>query len=538
MAEHRPTLSSAERGVAPESSSFDELGVATRLIESLADQGITSPFPIQAATIRDAIAGRDVLGRGRTGSGKTLAFVLPLLTRMISDRSAKGRRHPRALILAPTRELANQIRDVLDPLARATNLRHATVYGGVGYGGQISALRNGVDIIVACPGRLVDLLDSGHADLRSIETTVIDEADHMADLGFLKDVREILDSTPEDAQRLLFSATLDRGVDAIVRDYLHDPVVHEVDEENIPAVDMDHHVLHVEMPDKVAVIADLCAAPGRAVVFTRTKHGATRLTQQLIKAGVPSVELHGNLSQSARARNLATFSSGRAETLVATDVAARGIHVDDVALVIHADPPEDHKTFLHRSGRTARAGATGTVVTLMTPQQRRAVRRLVSDAGVDVTTTKVDPTHPLLSEIAPGDRTFREMPAEEPRSRPQRGSGGPGGGRGPRRNGPGGNGPRGRNDRDRDRDRDRDYSRDRDGDSREGDSRRGGPRPTGSGNRPPARKGHRKGTSAPRGPSGENSRDRRTEGTGGRSDRRGGAPSGRRSDRDRPARHR
>jgi len=405
---------------------FTSLGLPAVLVDVLRAQGLVDAFPIQTATIPDAVAGRDVLGRGKTGSGKTLAFVLPLVARLASrdgrdggGRAGGGRDggprratpyRPRALVLVPTRELANQVRDVLAPLARAARLRYATVYGGVGYGPQIAAMRDGVDIVVACPGRLLDLVGSGHARLDAIEITVLDEADHMAELGFLNDVKKILAATPRRGQRMLFSATLDRGVDAIVRSYLHEPVTHEVDEVDATPVDMAHHVLHVSRDDRFAVIADLCAAPGRTIVFTRTKHTAKRMAAQLAKAGVPAVDLHGNLSQAARARNLAAYSGGAVDTLVATDIAARGIHVDDVALVIHADPPAEHKAFLHRSGRTARAGASGTVVTIMTDEQRRHVRDITRAAGIDPVVTRVTPSHPLLAELAPGARVRREMP--------------------------------------------------------------------------------------------------------------------------------
>ena len=390
------------------SISFAQLGLHSALVEYLNHAGITTPFPIQVATIPDAIAGRDVLGRGRTGSGKTLSFTLPLLTRLAESNRRRQPNKPRALILVPTRELANQVNEVIMPLAKALGMFTTTIYGGVGYGGQLTALRKGVDIVVACPGRLVDHLNSRNINFSEVEVTVLDEADHMAELGFLQHVEEILRQTPEDSQRLLFSATLDRGIDRLVRNYLHNPVTHEVDSEQSPVDAMSHHVLHIRNDDRFGVLKSLCAAPGKTLVFTRTKHGAARLAEQLMKAGVPSVELHGNLSQAARARNLSAFSSGRADTLVATDIAARGIHVDDIALVIHADPPEEHKAYLHRSGRTARAGATGTVITLMTDNQRRNVRALTKSAGIEPTTTRVTPEDDFLAELAPGERVFRE----------------------------------------------------------------------------------------------------------------------------------
>ena len=374
------------------------------LVAALAAEGVTTPFPIQSGTLPSSLAGRDILGRGRTGSGKTYAFLLPLVTSLSGGRRAP--RQPRGLILAPTRELAGQIDAALQPLAAAMSLRSTPVFGGVSAGRQINALRQGVDIVVACPGRLEDLLGSGHVDLSKVEVTVLDEADHMADLGFLPSVRRLLDRTPSRGQRMLFSATLDRGVDVLVKRYLHDPFVHSVDSDRSPVAEMDHHVLHVDEAKRLSVIADLAAAPGRTVVFTRTKHGAKALARKLNAQGVSAVELHGNLSQNARTRNLAQFSGGSVGTLVATDVAARGIHVDDVALVIHADPPTEHKAYLHRSGRTARAGAAGTVVTIVLDHQTAEVRAMTRKARVTAVATRVDTHHPLLRTIAPGDRTF------------------------------------------------------------------------------------------------------------------------------------
>lgn len=409
---------------------FADLGLPAPLVAVLDEQGITAPFPIQIAAIPDALAGRDTLGRGRTGSGKTLSFVLPMLARLDESNFERRPNSPRAVILVPTRELANQVRDVLAPFARALHMRFTTVYGGVAYNGQIQAMRDGVDVVVACPGRLVDLMESGHVRMDDAEVTVLDEADHMADLGFLQHVKQILDDTPKDCQRLLFSATLDRGIAGLVKTYLNNPVTHEVDSDQYQVDEMEHHVLHVNTDTRVAVIADLCAAPGKSLVFTRTKHGAKRLTEQLIKAGVPTLELHGNLSQAVRAKNLAAYSAGKVETLVATDIAARGIHVDDIAIVIHADPPEEHKAFLHRSGRTARAGASGTVVTMMTDQQRRSVKKLTQEAGITATTTKVAPDDTFLQTLAPGERVFREMPIiEDPRGPRREGGGRSGGGR-------------------------------------------------------------------------------------------------------------
>ncbi|WP_446663881.1 DEAD/DEAH box helicase [Flexivirga sp. B27] len=391
-------------------SSFDALGVPARLVEVLAAQDITTPTPIQAATLPDSLAGRDVLGRGRTGSGKTYAFALPLVARLQASNTRRTPSRPRALILAPTRELVNQIRDSLEPLVQAAGLTTQTVFGGVGQNPQVRGLRSGVDILIACPGRLEDLISQGHCSLASVEITVLDEADHMADLGFLPGVRRLLKQTPKGGQRLLFSATLDKAIDVLVREFLRKPVTHEADSAQSPVAKMSHHVLHIASRDlRVPVLADLASAPGRTVVFTRTKYGAKGLARQLNRRGVPAVDLHGNLGQNARTRNLAAFHSGAASTLVATDVAARGIHVDDVALVIHADPPAEHKAYLHRSGRTARAGAEGTVITLMTDDQRGDVRSLTKAAGIKPTTTKVaDTNHPVLAELAPGERVLVE----------------------------------------------------------------------------------------------------------------------------------
>ncbi|WP_311250345.1 DEAD/DEAH box helicase [Nocardioides sp. AE5] len=377
------------------------------LVDVLAGLDITTPTPIQAATLPDSLAGRDVLGRGRTGSGKTFAFVLPLVARLDATRRTPRSGAPRALILAPTRELVTQIVESLKPLARTAGLSVQTVFGGVGQNPQVQGLRKGVDIVVACPGRLEDLIGQGHCNLGDVEVTILDEADHMADLGFLPAVRRLLKQTPRDGQRLLFSATLDNAIDTLVQQFLHNPVTHEADSAQSPVAKMSHHVLHLAAREhRVPVLVDLASAPGRTVIFTRTKHGAKALARQLNKNGVPSVDLHGNLSQNARTRNMDAFHSGKATTLVATDIAARGIHVDDVALVVHADPPVEHKAYLHRSGRTARAGAEGTVITLMTDEQVRDVRALTRAAGIKPTTTRLEGTsHPILVDLAPGERS-------------------------------------------------------------------------------------------------------------------------------------
>ena len=375
----------------PAATSFGELGVAPALVASLSAGGIDVPFPIQAATLRDSLAGRDVLGRGRTGSGKTVAFALPIVTALsTSGRRAQPRR-PRALVLVPTRELATQVAATLSPLAAAMRLRVATVFGGVSQHHQVAALRQGVDVLVACPGRLEDLIGQNHCRLDAIEVTVLDEADHMADLGFLPGVKRLLDATPQGTQRLLFSATLDNGIDVLVRRYLRTPAVHSVDDVTAPPPAMTHHVLEVAADAKSSIVRELASGHGRSLLFTRTKHGAKKLAKYLTAAGVPAVELHGNLSQPVRQRNLAAFSAGTARVLVATDIAARGIHVDDIALVVHVDPPTEHKAYLHRSGRTARAGSAGDVVTVMTRDQERDVRTLARQAGIRPTVISVRP---------------------------------------------------------------------------------------------------------------------------------------------------
>ena len=408
-------------------STFASLGVPARLSDLLTAQGITTPTPIQAATLPDSMAGRDVLGRGRTGSGKTYAFLLPLVARLTGGQRARPKA-PRALILAPTRELVGQIQAALTPLAKAAGLTSCTIFGGVGQNPQVTALRGGVDIVVACPGRLEDLIGQGHCVLSAVEICVLDEADHMADLGFLPAVRRLLSLTPRSGQRLLFSATLDHAVDALTRQFLVDPVTHEADSAQSPISEMAHHVLHVQREQRLPILIDLTSAPGRTVVFTRTKHGAKALSRQLNRSGVPAVELHGNLAQNARTRNLEAFHSGEVTVLVATDIAARGIHVDDVALVVHADPPTEHKAYLHRSGRTARAGNAGTVVTLMTADQVGDVRSLTRAAGIVPTTTRIEGAdHPVLKQLKPGVRVLRPVkleaePVPAPRSsaRPSR----------------------------------------------------------------------------------------------------------------------
>lgn len=382
-----------------EVATFAELGVPEALVSVLTARGVTAPFPIQAATVPDALAGRDVLGRGKTGSGKTIAFALPTVARLAASGARREPTRPRALILVPTRELANQVHETLAPLAEALGLRTTVVFGGVGQNPQVAALRRGIDVLVACPGRLEDLVGQGACRLDRIEVTVLDEADHMADLGFLPGVKRLLDRTPSGTQRLLFSATLDQGVDVLVQRYLSNPAVHSVDPAVAPVSTMTHHVLAVLPEHKQGLVKHLASGHGRTVLFTRTKHGAKKLARQLTTSGIPAVELHGNLSQNARERNLEAFTAGTTRVLVATDIAARGIHVDDVGLVVHVDPPAEHKAYLHRSGRTARAGAEGVVVTVMTPDQAGDVRALAKAAGIRPVVTAVEPGHPAVTDL-------------------------------------------------------------------------------------------------------------------------------------------
>ena len=382
---------------------FAGLGVPAPLVAALAETGITVPFPIQAATLPDALAGRDVLGRAQTGSGKTLGFCLPLAARLADGYTLAGR--PRGLVLVPTRELAAQVQAVLSPLARAVGLSTAVIFGGTPQNPQVAALRDRADIVVACPGRLADLIEQGHCHLGDVEITVLDEADHMADLGFLPVVRRLLDTTPREGQRLLFSATLDKAVDVLARRFLSQPAQHAVDVSSRPEI--THHLLTVTAEDRVKVLATLASGESRVLIFTRTKHRASKLARDLARAGTAVTELHGDLAQGARTRNLAAFASGGVRALVATDIAARGIHVDGVDLVIHADPPAEHKAYVHRSGRTARGGAEGTVVTVQTAAQAAEVRTLMRKAGVSPQAAVVDPGSAVLRSIAgpPAKRT-------------------------------------------------------------------------------------------------------------------------------------
>ena len=388
------------------SKTFIDLGVPAKIAAVLSAQGIDTPFPIQVDSLPDTLAGRDVLGRGKTGSGKTLAFGIPMVARLaVSSNNNHGMRKPRGLVLAPTRELATQITNALQPLANAMNLRVTTIFGGVPQKKQVQALRDGVEIIVATPGRLEDLMAQGILKLDAIEITVLDEADHMADLGFLPGVTRILNATPRGGQRLLFSATLDNGVKKLVDKFLQNQVMHAVDEANSPVTQMTHHVLEASDAEaKKRLVYALASGTGRRILFMRTKHHAKKLAKALTQAGIPAVDLHGNLSQAARDRNLEAFSTGRARVLVATDVAARGVHVDGVDLVIHVDPPAEHKAYLHRSGRTARAGASGDVVTISLPTQRKDLSDLLSKAKISVkpksVTEKSAEVIALIGEVA------------------------------------------------------------------------------------------------------------------------------------------
>ncbi|QYM75826.1 DEAD/DEAH box helicase [Leucobacter luti] len=390
---------------------FLSLGVPAPIAEALARNGKTEPFPIQRDTLPDTLAGRDVLGRGRTGSGKTIAFGIPLVARLATDVVAKRRpSRPRAIVLAPTRELVTQIAETIKMLADPVGVKVTTIFGGIPQRRQELALEGGIDVVVAAPGRLDDLLKQGVVSLDGVEVTVLDEADHMADMGFLPVVTRILNKTPKVGQRLLFSATLDNGVDNIVKKYLHDPIRHSVDSAESPVPQLTHHVFEVAGKDqKDALIEALASGTGRRIFFTRMKHQAKRLAKQLSASGIPAVELQGNLSQNARDRNLAEFVSGDAKVLVATDVAARGVHVDGVELVVHIDPPVEHKAYLHRSGRTARAGNEGDVVTVVLPEQRGEMRQIMRAAKINVTPRQVNPNAAtvdpevlsLIGEVAP-----------------------------------------------------------------------------------------------------------------------------------------
>jgi len=363
---------------------FPDLGVPRELSVALEQQGITTPFPVQAATLPDCISGRDVLGRAPTGAGKTLAFGLAILTRLATkpDRAGRGRRHPSALVLVPTRELAAQIEGVVTPLAQVIGVRVASIYGGVGYKNQVAAVRNGIDIVIACPGRLTDLVDQRSVDLSHVEMVVLDEADRMADMGFLPVVRRLIDLTRASRQVLLFSATLEGPVDKLIRDYQHHPVHHDVELADIDRGTVHHHFWQVEHLDRLAVTIETISARGPALVFCRTKRGVDRLSDRLARSGLRSAAIHGDRNQSQRDRALAAFRAGRLDVLVATDVAARGIHVDSVPLVVHFDPPADPTDYVHRSGRTGRAGADGIVVSLVGPEHVSSTRLIQRELGL------------------------------------------------------------------------------------------------------------------------------------------------------------
>ncbi|MCS4277670.1 MULTISPECIES: DEAD/DEAH box helicase [Mycetocola] len=386
-------------------TTFASLGVPAPLVKVLAADGKENAFPIQVDTLADTLGGRDVLGRGKTGSGKTLAFSIPLVARLATELAGGNRRpgRPLGLVLAPTRELATQIAAVINPLAEAYGLKTTTIFGGINQTRQVNALNAGVDIVVACPGRLEDLMKQGHVRLDAVEITVIDEADHMADLGFLPVVTRLLSATPENGQRLLFSATLDNGVDKLVRRFLHNEVLHSVDEATSHVAAMTHHVFSISsLEGKKDLITTLASGQSKRILFTRTKHQAKKLAKQLTSQGIPAVDLHGNLSQPQRDRNLAAFGSTGPEgvrVLVATDVAARGVHVDGVELVVHVDPPMEHKAYLHRSGRTARAGTEGDVVTICLPSQTDDLKKIMKKAAITVDFQQVDADSAAVTEL-------------------------------------------------------------------------------------------------------------------------------------------
>ncbi|MFD9572165.1 DEAD/DEAH box helicase [Streptomyces sp. NPDC059982] len=391
----------------PAALAFADLDMPAPLLAALATEGMRVPFPIQGATLPNTLAGRDVLGRGRTGSGKTLAFGLALLARTAGQRAEPGQ--PLALVLVPTRELAQQVATALTPYARAVKLRLTTVVGGMPIGRQANALRSGAEVVVATPGRLKDLIDRGDCRLNQVAITVLDEADQMADMGFMPQVTALLDQVRPEGQRMLFSATLDRNVDLLVRRYLTDPVVHSVDPSAGAVTTMEHHVLHVHGADKQRMTTEIAARDGRVIMFLDTKHAVDRLTEHLLSNGVRAAALHGGKSQPQRTRTLAQFKTGHVTVLVATNVAARGIHVDNLDLVVNVDPPTDHKDYLHRGGRTARAGESGSVVTLVMSNQRREMTRLMAAAGITALTTQVRSGEEALNRIT-GARTPSGIP--------------------------------------------------------------------------------------------------------------------------------
>ncbi len=440
---------------------FGELGLPEAIVNALAARGIKTAFPIQAATIPDALAAKDLLGRGRTGSGKTMAFGLPTLARLSQGRATPNR--PRALVLVPTRELALQVNDALEPIARAVGVSQKVVAGGMPYPPQLTALDRGVDLVVATPGRLQDLIERGAAILDNVEIVILDEADHMADLGFLPEVTEIMDLVPEGGQRLLFSATLDKGIDDLARKYLVDPVTHSTDDPTAAVSTMEHRVLLIEPSMKKTLTAQISGRPGKTLIFVRTQLGADRVAQQLRESGIMAGPIHGGLNQSMRNKVLEAFKDGRLDVLVATDVAARGIHVDEVSQVVQVDPPADHKTYVHRAGRTARAGSSGSVVTLALPHQRRAMEKIIDEVALSISPERLDSRSAAEEGVEP---TGGPVPEQVWQSiiapRPNRGRKGPGRPRpdGARR--PRGDGHRGESYR---------------GDGYRGESRDGGRRP-------------------------------------------------------------
>ncbi|MCX4968726.1 DEAD/DEAH box helicase [Streptomyces sp. NBC_00654] len=382
----------------PAVEAFAELDMPAALLKTLTAQGVTEPFPIQGATLPNSLAGRDILGRGRTGSGKTLAFGLALLARTAGRRSEP--RAPLALVLVPTRELAQQVTDALTPYATSVNLRLATVVGGMSISKQSGTLRRGAEVLVATPGRLKDLIERGDCRLDQVAITVLDEADQMADMGFMPQVVALLKQVEPDGQRMLFSATLDKNIDRLVKMFLTDPVVHSVDPSAGAVTTMEHHVLHVaDETDKKAVATKIAAREGRVIMFVDTKRAADRFAKRLLASGVRAAALHGGRSQPQRNRTLDQFKNGQVTALVATNVAARGIHVDDLDLVVNVDPPTDHKDYLHRGGRTARAGESGSVVTLVLPEEKREMTRLMQDAGIAPRTTRIKSSDEELSRI-------------------------------------------------------------------------------------------------------------------------------------------
>ncbi|WP_310712691.1 DEAD/DEAH box helicase [Streptomyces lydicus] len=402
----------ADTDATTDTVTFADLGLPEGVVRKLAQNGVTTPFPIQAATIPDALAGKDILGRGRTGSGKTLSFGLPTLARLAGGHTAKKK--PRAVILTPTRELAMQVADALQPYGDVLGLKMKVVCGGTSMGNQIYALERGVDVLVATPGRLRDIINRGACSLEDVQVAVLDEADQMSDLGFLPEVTELLDQVPAGGQRMLFSATMENEIGTLVKRYLTSPVSHEVDSAQGNVTTMTHHVLVVKPKDKAPVTAAIAARKGRTIIFVRTQLGADRIAEQLVESGVKADALHGGMTQGARTRVLADFKDGYVNALVATDVAARGIHVDGIDLVLNVDPAGDHKDYLHRSGRTARAGQSGTVVSLSLPHQRRQIFRLMEDAGVDASRHIVGGSGAFDEDVAriTGARSLTEVQAD------------------------------------------------------------------------------------------------------------------------------